>query len=119
MLENESITAGTIRQSTEEVGLVIKYTVIKKDDNSIVEDCFVLRPDRDMAALEALRTYAKTTNNKALAKDLESWIYKITGYVHFCDTCNQEFVTCEAKEVSFGNGFCHDNVIFCDSWRRK
>lgn len=119
MLESESTTAGIIRQSTEETGLVKKYIVIKGKDNSIVDNCFVLRPDRDMAALEALRTYAKVTKNKALANDLEAWIYKITGDVNFCDTCDQEFATCEAKGACFGNGFGHDNVIFCESWRRK
>lgn len=55
-------------------GLYAKYAVYKKEDGSAVNDCFVLRPDRDAAALVALKAYARTTRNRTLAKDIEVWI---------------------------------------------
>lgn len=51
-----------------------KYFGYKSADNSIVEDCFVLRPDKDPAAIAALTAYAKATENKQLAEDILSWI---------------------------------------------
>ncbi len=44
-----------------------------------VTDCFVLRPDRDPAALEALIAYALATPNDALALDLFAWA-RTCGY---------------------------------------
>lgn len=42
--------------------------------DEVVRDCFVLRPDKDPAALVALRTYAETTPNQKLGTDLLAWI---------------------------------------------
>lgn len=55
-------------------GLKVKYNVTKVSDGSIVNNCFVLRPDKDSAAVVALRAYAATTENKALAADIVGWI---------------------------------------------
>ncbi len=55
-------------------GLKIKYDVFKVSDGSPVYNCFVLRPDRDHAAVEALRAYAATTENRALAADIIQWV---------------------------------------------
>lgn len=51
-------------------GLKQKYRVYKADDNAPVEDCFVLRPEKDPAARIAMEAYAKATENKVLAKDI-------------------------------------------------
>lgn len=55
-------------------GLYMKYDVFKTGTNEVVRDCFVLRPDKDPAALAALRTYAETTPNQKLGTDLLAWI---------------------------------------------
>ena len=51
-------------------GLRKKYRVYKTKDNTPVEDCFVLRPEKDPAARIALEAYAKATENKVLAEDI-------------------------------------------------
>lgn len=58
-------------------GLKIKYNVTKIEDGSVVNDCFVLRPNKDPAAVEALRAYAKATPNKALAEDFLTFVILI------------------------------------------
>ncbi len=35
---------------------------------------FVLRPDKDPAAVEALRAYAEATDNKTLSDDIYNWV---------------------------------------------
>lgn len=55
-------------------GLYVKYNVFKVADGSVVNDCFVLRPDRDPAAVAALRAYAAATENKGLAADIMRWV---------------------------------------------
>ncbi len=55
-------------------GLRGKYIVIKEDTGELVKNCFVLRPDRDPAAVTALRAYAEATDNEALATDIINWI---------------------------------------------
>jgi hypothetical protein len=42
-----------------------------------VENCFVLRPDKDFAALAALRHYASATTNEALRRDLIAWADRV------------------------------------------
>ena len=55
-------------------GLYGKYTVIKNETGETVDDCFVLRPNKDPAALKALQIYADFTDDKQLAEDLYKWI---------------------------------------------
>ena len=55
-------------------GLKVKYRVYKAKDNTPVENCFVLRPNKDPAAISALTAYAKTTDNNCLAEDILNWI---------------------------------------------
>lgn len=59
-------------------GLHQKYIVVKKEDGSIVNDCFVLLPNNDPADLAALATYAEMTKNNVLAADLRNWIFRIS-----------------------------------------
>ena len=55
-------------------GLKRKYIVLKADTGEDVSDCFVLRPAKDKAAVEALRAYAKATDNDLLATDIYRWV---------------------------------------------
>ena len=57
-------------------GLKAKYLVFKADTGERVENCFVLRPDKDPASVEALRAYASATDNETLAKDIYNWVGK-------------------------------------------
>jgi len=70
MSENKS------RNETQR-GLYEKYDVRK--DGEPVEGCFVLEPEDDEAALEALKAYAKATDDDDLAADLAYWISDIEG----------------------------------------
>ena len=64
--EHELVTDG---------GLYEKYEVRK--DGEPVEDCFVLEPESDSAAREALIEYAEHTDDDELATDLREWIIDI------------------------------------------
>lgn len=57
-------------------GLKRKYLVFKSDTGEMVENCFVLRPGKDPAAVEALRAYARATNNATLSADIFNWVGK-------------------------------------------
>lgn len=57
-------------------GLKAKYLVFKADTGERVGNCFVLRPDKDHAAVEAIRAYAKATDNETLAEDIYNWVGK-------------------------------------------
>jgi len=61
--------------SDEERGLYNKYEVTKGGDP--VENFFVLEPEDDLAAREALIRYAEETDNEELADDLREWIVTI------------------------------------------
>ena len=55
-----------------ENGLYAKYEVTK--DGESVDGCFVLEPEDDSAAREALIRYAEETDDEALAEDLSEWV---------------------------------------------
>ena len=61
-------------------GLKRKFLVFKSDTGEIVENCFVLRPGKDPAAVEALRAYAEATDNKTLSEDIINWVGKPVEY---------------------------------------
>ena len=56
-------------------GLYKKFVVLK--NGKLIEDCFVLRPTKDNAALQALKMYAEYTDDEELKEDLEIWIQEI------------------------------------------
>lgn len=60
-------------------GLHVKYEVRKKSNGELVEEYFVLRPDKDPAAALALLTYADKTDNKQLSEDIMNWLDSIRG----------------------------------------
>lgn len=85
MAREESLIARALREMAEREnreppydpdyqGLKHKYNVYKAEDGSRVESCFVLRPDKDPAAVAALRAYAGATDNAQLATDITDWI---------------------------------------------
>lgn len=55
-------------------GLKVKYIVRKVDTGELVDECFVLRPQKDKAAIAALYAYADATENKVLAYDIRKWL---------------------------------------------
>lgn len=57
-------------------GLKHKYNVYKAEDWSRVENCFVLRPDKDPAARMALLEYANQTDSKSLERDIRRWVQR-------------------------------------------
>ncbi|MFT9848498.1 hypothetical protein [Aneurinibacillus sp. REN35] len=57
-----------------EQGLHVKYNVTKADTGELIGNCFVLRPDRDPAAVVALMMYAAATENKELSQDILNWL---------------------------------------------
>ena len=65
---------GQERKAATGEGLRCKYIVRKADTGEGVDGCFVLRPDRDRAAVAALRAYAAATDNDVLATDILNWV---------------------------------------------
>ena len=64
----------TTPNEPERAGLYGKYTVYKNKDGSLVTGCFILRPEKDPAAVAALRAYAAATDNTELASDIIKWV---------------------------------------------
>lgn len=62
----------TENNSDTENGLYGKYDVTKNGE--AVTDCFVLEPETDKSARMAIRTYAASTSNDALAEELNEWM---------------------------------------------
>lgn len=63
---------------TEKTGLYGKYSVINNETGEQVADCFVLRPERDIAALHALSEYAaRCWHDEQLQNDLREWVARI------------------------------------------
>lgn len=61
----------------DQLGLCCKYNVSKIEDGSPVYNCFVLRPEKDPAAVIALKAYAGATQNQILSRDIYNWMTKI------------------------------------------
>lgn len=69
-------------------GLKAKYLVFKADTGERVGNCFVLCPDKDPAAVEAIRAYASATDNETLAEDIYNWVGKgepVQGWISVKD----------------------------------
>ena len=81
MVEDGIHTGALSDDQPTRTGLFHKYTVYDRTPHGRSEypldDVFVLRPERDLAARAALATYADTTTNKELATDLWKWIAKM------------------------------------------
>lgn len=68
-----------LKPQSDYEGLKRKYVVLKSDTGECVENCFVLRPDKDPAAKAALMAYAAATKNEILAEDIMSWLSSMYG----------------------------------------
>jgi len=66
-----------VQPEDEYDGLKVKYRVFRAKDGTPVENCFVLQPEKDDAALAALSAYAGHTENETLKADIFSWIIAI------------------------------------------
>ena len=69
---------GTQPVVNDYAGLKVKYVVRKVSNGELVDDCFVLRPDKDKAAIAALEAYADATENQVLAADIHRWLSDIS-----------------------------------------
>lgn len=72
--ENFPGTMIELAPQEDTAGLKRKYIVLKSDTGESVENCFVLRPDKDEAARYALLAYAHATRNAKLALDVQAWV---------------------------------------------
>lgn len=105
-----------LRPIDEYEGLKAKYLVFKADSGERVVDCFVLRPANDPAAVEALRAYANSTDNKTLANDITNWVgtgentQREARLYWKRATANTWHLTCSACGTHLG---CSDDAKFC------
>jgi hypothetical protein len=53
--------------------------ILEAGEMAAVMGCFVLRPEKDMAARAALRVYARETMDAKLATDLHAWLDGLDG----------------------------------------
>ncbi|MFB6140048.1 MAG: hypothetical protein ABEJ26_06410 [Halosimplex sp.] len=65
-------------------GLYEKYEVRK--DGELQTGCFVLKPASDPAAREALKTYARETDNEELAEDIDELVGRLEAMDEWKDT---------------------------------
>lgn len=56
-----------------------KFSVQHWRRGEVSQDCFVLVPERDPAAVAAIRAYAEATPDAVLAAELVSWANRIEG----------------------------------------
>ena len=87
-------------------GLKAKYLVFKADTGERVGNCFVIRPDKDPAAVEAIRAYARATDNETLAEDIYNWVGKgepVQEWISVDDRLPEagRYVVCIAKRNPF------------------
>lgn len=60
----------------DQKGLYGKYIITKVDGTTVSDRCFILKPDKDPAAVKALQAYAAATDNEYLRNDLYKWVGK-------------------------------------------
>lgn len=61
-------------------GLYRKYSVVNLETGKQVDNCFVLRPKSDPAAVAAIQAYAEATDNEKLRGDLLRWVGTYENY---------------------------------------
>lgn len=55
----------------------LKFKVVNEETGEEIENCFVLFPEHDKAAVAALEEYAKNTVNSGMANVLQNWATRI------------------------------------------
>jgi hypothetical protein len=89
---------------SDQKGLYDKYMVIKVVDGTVIENCFILKPDKDPAAVKALQAYAAATDNKVLAADLYAWVGKPMQKPLTLEQLNEcDIFYIEFKDLNEGN----------------
>jgi len=89
-------------------GLIVKYDVRKVETGELVNNCFVLRPDKDPAAVDALIEYARSSENMELRQDIANWLKNVAGKegVNYYEIGEGEYVIARSKEEAldfYGN----------------
>jgi len=74
--ENRLVVLPSIEKEKQQ-GLYGKYRVYKACNGEPVENCFVLRPDKDEDAQYALLCYGAMTKNLQLKADIKAWVESI------------------------------------------
>lgn len=74
IIQEDNIGDANQMVNNDYAGLKVKYIVRKASNGELVDDCFVLRPDKDQAAIAALNAYADATENQVLAADIRKWL---------------------------------------------
>jgi len=98
----------------DERGLYCKYHITHEDGTEVSPGfLFVLRPDRDPSAWDALRTYALSTRNPDLSMDLWKWLeeHPRPG-TRLCKVCGKR-ATWEfwyRDHTASRQGFCDDHI---------
>lgn len=80
------------QEQLQEDGLKVKYEVRKKESGELVDNCFVLRPGKDPAAIKALLKYADSTENKELSNDIIKWVEQYSFFTvdnKSCSNCKE------------------------------
>lgn len=85
----------------EPAGLHGKYIVRRSDTGEEVDGCFVLRPEKDRAAVCALRTYAAETENEELADQLVNWVGQPVQRPIDLKECGMFIIPCWIEEKGF------------------
>jgi len=79
------------------IGLKVKYRVYKARNGEPVEDCFVLRPDKDVAARHALEAYIIHCDNHQFAYDICQWLMEFARADKIAELKAAETADAEAK----------------------
>lgn len=87
-------------------GLYGKYIITKADGTPVTDRCFVLKPDKDPAAVAALQAYAAATDDEQLRDDLYAWVgMPAPESPKPCDTCdNNGWDMPQCRECNGQNG---------------
>ena len=102
-------------------GLKRKYIVMKSDTGEPVEGCFVLRPDKDEAAIDALNAYADATENQVLAADIRKWLSTVTRQrgvtrICACGKCGKTSeIVCLVDDVPYCEA-CFLGALQAEDW---
>lgn len=100
-------------------GLKGKFLVFKSDTGEMIKNCFVLRPDKDPAAVAALRAYAAATDNNSLSADLINWVGAWEQEQLRWIPVTERLPKCGERVLATDGGFVGEFYINkCGQWQR-
>ena len=114
-------------------GLYGKYIITKSDGTPVNGRCFILKPDKDPAAVTALQAYAAVTGDEQLRDDLYAWVGKpltidaapaVHGrwieHVHVDEDGDCSYIDCECSVCHATEHFEDDGMrAFCPNCGAK